>query len=247
MMAVQPNNPYVAYQQPQQPVAAANPFGIPPPPNQQQAANQQQQLQAGPPLIVKAPVPVGLFQDGREFKYQFDFDTSGIIYFLGTSYGTQRDWKNPGQTGIVNVSSSPLAVQPPSLPPWGALSRTPCRCVTQAIPDAWFCIDLMNLWVVPTHYTLRHYETYDNEALLDWKFQASNDAKKWKTLLTHKKDTALNKKSATKTWAVQKPKKAYRMFRILQTDKNNNGHFFCPVAGFELYGKLYSIPPPPAT
>ena len=79
-----------------------------------------------------------------------------IIYFLGTGFGRQAEWKNPAQTGLVQVSSSPLAVQPPSLPAWAALSRTPCRCVTQAVPDAWFLFDFLNVFICPTAYTLRH-------------------------------------------------------------------------------------------
>jgi len=123
---------------------------------------------------------------------------------------------------------------------WAAVGRHATRCVTQGQPDAYFIIDLINIFVQPTHYSLRHYDSWDNEALYDWKFQGSNDGKKWHKLMSHKKDGALNKKGATHTWVLQKAKKAYRMFRILQTDKNNNGHFFLALSGFELYGKAFT-------
>lgn len=54
----------------------------------------------------------------------------------------------------------------------------------------------------------------------------SNDGKKWTKLLSHKKDESLNAKGAAKTWQIPKPKKSYRMFRILQTGKNSNNHWF---------------------
>ena len=39
--------------------------------------------------------------------------------------------------------------------------------------ESWFCIDLLKMWVRPTHYTLRHYSSWDTEALRDWKLQVT--------------------------------------------------------------------------
>jgi hypothetical protein len=191
-------------------------------------------------LPISAPPLLAPFVDGLEFKYTTDFDKNGVVYWLGSNRYTQ-EWKNPGMTGIVRATSSPLAMQPsPSAPAWAALGRDVTRCVTQPSKESWFCFDFVNIWIKPTAYTLRHYDSWDQEALRDWKLQGSNDGKKWSKILSHKKDESLNKKGATHTWQLPKVKKSYRMFRILQTGKNSNGHWFCALAGFEIYGKIFA-------
>jgi len=152
-----------------------------------------------PPAIPLAPL-----KDGREFKYHHDFDENGIFYFIGTMRYAQP-WRNPALHGLVRVSSVPLATEPiPSAPAWAILGREPIRCVTKPMKGGYFVIDLVKLWVKPTAYTLRHYSSYDTEALRDWKFQGSNDGKKWSKLLSHKKDTSLLKKGQSKTWMLPK-------------------------------------------
>lgn len=165
---------------------------------------------------------------------------NGIFYWLGTSRWT-KPWKNPDDLGVVQVTSVPLAIAPRSEPASAIVGRSLCRCVTLPNRESWFVIDLLTVWVRPTAYTLRHYDSWDTECLRDWKFQGSNDGKKWTKLLSHKKDESLDKKGATKTWVIPKPKKAYRMFRILQTGKNSNAHWYCALSSVELYGKVYSF------
>jgi hypothetical protein len=166
------------------------------------------------------PPPYRPFEDGMEFIYQQDLDANGILYWLGTQRWT-RPWQNPAELGVVQVTSVPLAVQPKSEPASAIVGRSLCRCVTLPNRESWFIIDLINVWVRPTAYTLRHYDSFDTEALRDWKLQGSNDGKKWTKLLSHKKDESLNAKGESHTWAIPKPKKSYRMFRILQTGKNS--------------------------
>ena len=103
------------------------------------------------------------------------------MYFLGTQQYTQP-WQNPGYIGAVHVSSTPLALQPPSEPAYAIVGRETVRCVTVPgkvwllrpfsrlplfllkrlaticfVQDAWFLIDLLNCRVIPDAYTLRHY------------------------------------------------------------------------------------------
>lgn len=160
------------------------------------------------------------FEDGMEFVYQQDLDANGILYWLGTQRWT-KPWQNPADLGVVQVTSVPLAVAPKSEPASAIVGRSLCRCVTLPNRESWFIIDFLTVWVRPTAYTLRHYDSFDTEALRDWKLQGSNDGRKWTKLLSHKKDEALDRKGASKTWAIPKPKKAYKMFRILQTGKNS--------------------------
>ena len=36
-----------------------------------------------------------------------------------------------------------------------------------------FCVDLQHRRLVPSHYTLKHYSSWDTEALRNWKFEVS--------------------------------------------------------------------------
>ena len=188
------------------------------------------------------PPPPSSFVEGQQFEYAYDFDEGGILYWLGTRQRTAQ-WKNPDDLGLVRVTSVPLAVSPPSEPASAIVGRSVCRCVTLPNRESWFCVDLLSFYCRPTAYTLRHYDSYDSEALRDWKLQASNDGKKWSKLISHKKDESLQGKGSSHTWPIPACKKAYRMFRILQTGKNSNGHWYCALSGFELYGQLFSQPP----
>jgi hypothetical protein len=79
-------------------------------------------------------------------------DTNGILYFIGTGGGT-RPWSNPCESRLVVVTSSPLMRD--STPCSAVVGREVVRCVTLAEPNAFFAVDLVNKWVVPSHYTLR--------------------------------------------------------------------------------------------
>jgi hypothetical protein len=54
--------------------------------------------------------------------------------------------------------------------------------------------DFGPLFIIPTAYTMRHYDSWDTEAIRDWKLEGSIDGKKWKQLIAHKKDQSLDKK-----------------------------------------------------
>jgi hypothetical protein len=170
------------------------------------------------------------------FAYQSDFDEHGLMYHLGTS-GGHAAFVNPVKRGRVQVSAS--SVQHDSAAPHELLSRRALRFSTKAENNAWVMFTL-DARVKPTHYSLRHYTTWDTEALRTWVLEGSNDGKRWTTLRDHKDDASLNKKGATRTWALSGPatNKAYRMFRVRQTGLNSNRHKFLALSGFELYGEL---------
>lgn len=89
------------------------------------------------------------------FKHQHDFDENGLIYFIGSN-GRTTEWVNPGQYGLVNVSSS----EGKQLP-YGKLEDILSRdcisvnCHTKDNKKAWFAVDL-GAFIVPTAYTLRY-------------------------------------------------------------------------------------------
>lgn len=95
-----------------------------------------------------------LREDELMFKQQHDFDENGLIYFIGSN-GKTTEWVNPGQYGLVNVSSS----EGKHLP-YGRLEDILSRdcvsvnCHTKDNKKAWFAIDL-GVYIIPTAYTLR--------------------------------------------------------------------------------------------
>ncbi|XP_043269545.1 E3 ubiquitin-protein ligase HECTD1 isoform X3 [Venturia canescens] len=179
------------------------------------------------------------------FQYQHDFDENGVIYWIGTNAKTSAEWVNPGQYGLVVVTSSDGR----SLP-YGhledILSRDPSalNCHTNDDKRAWFSIDL-GVWLIPSAYSLRHARGYGRSALRNWLFQASKDGINWTTLNTHVDDCSLNEPGSTATWTLEPPgdeTQGWRHLRLQQTGKNASGQtHYLSVSGFEVYGEVTGV------
>lgn len=178
------------------------------------------------------------------FKHQQDFDENGLIYFVGTN-GKSTDWVNPGQYGLVSVTSS----EGKQLP-YGKLEDILSRdsisinCHTKDNKKAWFAVDL-GVFLVPTAYTLRHARGYGRSALRNWLFQMSKDGVNWTTLLTHTDDKSLAEPGSTCTWPIESPPEelqGYRHVRIHQNGRNASGQtHYLSLSGFEIYGKVTGV------
>lgn len=98
--------------------------------------------------------------------YAFFFANSFSLLFR-----TCPEWVNPGQYGLVVVTSSDGRNLP-----YGRLEDILSRdssalnCHTNDDKRAWFSIDL-GLWLLPSSYTLRHARGYGRSALRNWLFQ----------------------------------------------------------------------------
>jgi hypothetical protein len=155
--------------------------------------------------------------DVREFKHTFDFDNNGILYYLASAGGT-RPWANPADQGLVTITSSSLMGD--SAPINSFVGADVVRCVTRPQPDSWFAIDFKEKSVRATAYTLRHYSSWDAEAVRNWRFEGSVTGERWVMLSQHDNDESLNAKGATKTWFLPDSppqRQPYRFFRIFQT------------------------------
>eukprot|EP01083_Nonionella_stella_P007999 23029_1 len=177
----------------------------------------------------------------RRFKYKTDFDTNGIVYWLGCNYGTSPTWMNPSLCGLVEVTAS--SVMQDSKPLYSVVGDEVVRCVTRPIADQWIMIEFMDIAIIPTHYALRHYNTWDVEALRNWSLQARNNNlvdDDWEVLSRHVGDTSLHKRGATHTWKIPKKQvsKAFSQFRIYQFGVNSNNHHYLALSGFEIYGTI---------
>lgn len=181
----------------------------------------------------------------QTFKHTHDFDENGLIYFIGTNGKTSSEWVNPGQYGLVAVTSSDARNLP-----YGRvediLSRdtSALNCHTNDDKRAWFSIDL-GVYIIPTAYTLRHARGYGRSALRNWHFQMSRDGNTWTTLYTHTHDMSLNDPGSTGTWPIevsQEEAQGWRHVRIQQAGKNASGQtHYLSLSGFEIYGQVTNI------
>lgn len=179
------------------------------------------------------------------FKHHHDFDENGIIYFIGTNGKTSPEWVNPGQYGLVSVTSSDGRNLP-----YGRLEDILSRdtnalnCHTNDDKRSWFAVDL-GLYVIPSCYTLRHARGYGRSALRNWMFQMSRDGVTWTTLYTHTDDTSLNDPGSTSSWPIEVSSDEYqgwRHVRIQQCGKNASGQtHYLSLSGFEIYGHVVSV------
>jgi len=179
------------------------------------------------------------------FRHQHDFDDNGLIYWIGTNGKTCPEWVNPGQYGLVAVSSSDGRNLP-----YGRLEDILSRdssalnCHTNDDKRAWFSVDL-GLWLVPTSYTLRHARGYGRSALRNWLFQVSKDGTNWVTLYNHVDDCSLNEPGSTASWPLEPvadETQGYRHVRIQQTGKNASGQtHYLSLSGLELYGTVTGV------
>ncbi|XP_069704389.1 E3 ubiquitin-protein ligase HECTD1 isoform X7 [Periplaneta americana] len=179
------------------------------------------------------------------FRHQHDFDENGIIYWIGTNGKTSPEWVNPGQYGLVMVTSSDGRNLP-----YGRLEDILSRdssalnCHTNDDKRAWFAIDL-GLWVLPSSYTLRHARGYGRSALRNWLFQVSKDGLNWTTLYTHVDDGSLNEPGSTSSWPLEpsaEETQGWRHIRLQQTGKNASGQtHYLSLSGFEIYGTVTGV------
>lgn len=155
----------------------------------------------------------------RTFTHTAPMDENGLLYYLGTRGGT-RAWKNPAEGSEAPVKTWAASVQSDSKPPSAICGREVVRCVSKPAENQWFAIDLgPHIRFTPTHYTLRHYISWETEALRHWIFQGSNEAdtskdSAWTTLMTHVDDKSLHQKGQAFTWQLPPIHEAYSKFRV---------------------------------
>ena len=175
----------------------------------------------------------------KRCQFKENNDKNGIIYWCGTRGGQSKTWVNPGARGWVHCKASSLMRD--SQPAHALCGRIAVRCVTQPVENSWFVVDLQNLYVMPTHYALRHYISWDTEAIRNWILEASLDGTSWITLRAHREDASLNQKGKVVTFELRSKGGRYRAFRVRQIGPNSNKHYYLSLSGFEVYGDVYQI------
>ncbi|CAF4302375.1 unnamed protein product [Rotaria sp. Silwood2] len=100
-----------------------------------------------------------LKSDGRQqFTYVNDFDQNGIFYWIGTNARTISDYTNPNSAALISVTCSDNNCSSQQLSEM--ISHTSHTDDDENTNDthhgySWIMIDL-GLFIIPTHFTLRH-------------------------------------------------------------------------------------------
>eukprot|EP01006_Ploeotia_vitrea_P004108 TRINITY_DN113858_c0_g1_i1.p1 TRINITY_DN113858_c0_g1~~TRINITY_DN113858_c0_g1_i1.p1 ORF type:complete len:569 (-),score=29.35 TRINITY_DN113858_c0_g1_i1:74-1618(-) len=186
---------------------------------------------------------------GVLFPYKTDFDSNGIMYWIGRNYGTAPHYKNPASQGLITVVASGCE--------YGAEANA---IMHQCIADkhmtymsndscgAWLEVQLgVQYCLCPTHYTVRNCPINPGHALCNWAFEGSNNGFEWDVLRDHRDDHELPAiRASTHTWEVVDCQKSYTRFRIRVTGPNQHHQqhakfHYLLLAGMELYGYVNKL------
>ncbi|KAF0980629.1 hypothetical protein FDP41_013112 [Naegleria fowleri] len=173
----------------------------------------------------------------RVFIYEKDFDTNGILYWLGCNYN-QETYMNPIDRGLVTVS---VTANYEVGKAQDLISHEPAKCNLVGKANTQINIKFETLKIMPTKYTLRHTMSRDGEALRYWTLSASVDGVTYVDLIVHNNDTTLNLKGSTGSWDIEANGNYYQYFRITQTGNNSSNNNYLSMAGLEMYGLVHRI------
>ena len=181
-------------------------------------------------LFISSSIDTGIL------NYRKDFDRHGVIYALGTNFGT-TPWVNPGSnsaspTRIIATRSSDEQGVANDL-----LDNRTIRGTKDEDRSSW-CVDLSEKYALfLTHHTLRHARENGISIIRNWRLEGSLDDRSWKLLKKHENDRGLKEPFPyyTATWWVDGDLGTFQYFRIFQTEKNSSGRFSIFLSGIELY------------
>ena len=176
-------------------------------------------------------------------SWEQDFDTNGVIWYIGTK-GGGRPFQNPAANGEIGVVACAGVHPRSSSHDAGCLvGRDATFFLTNDdCQRAMITIDLKNRRLCPSAYTLGHgVRGSDSFALRNWMFEASDDGLTWTELARHINDKSLGVASMTKTWPLAPGvgEGYYQHFRVKMTSPcaNSTSWSLC-LSGIELYGVL---------
>ena len=102
-----------------------------------------------------------------------------VLFMVSQQIGEKING-NPGKTGKIKVSASSIKSDKDSKPLYSILGRDNVRCLTDEKPEqSWIIIDFGKVQICPNKYTLKHYVSWDSEALRSWDFEGSVDGITW--------------------------------------------------------------------
>lgn len=165
--------------------------------------------------------------------------TGGVMEYIATA-GGKEEYKNPMLRKEVDVR--PSSWMPDADEQHYVVGKEVKRCVTLALANQSIVIELLGWKVCPTAYLLRHYSSWDTEALRSWTLHGSRDGHTWYLLSSHIKDETLNTKGQYHIWRFpEETVEFFSHFKIQQTGSNSNSHEYLACSGFELWGTLLKV------
>ena len=184
------------------------------------------------------------------FKYTYDFDENGALYYIGT-LGKKQIYCNPHELNLVTAFASSLSKGEIS----DFVGRNLVNLRTENEEFSFFGVDLgQNRKLIPTAYSIRNRNS-STHVLLCWELEGSNDKIYFEILdrrIFRSDNYEMNKKlerernllikpGCTSTWGISKKirekfPEGFRYFILKQIDKNSNGSYNLTNSGFELYG-----------
>ena len=198
------------------------------------------------------------FQDLKIFKYSFDFDTNGILYWIGTSCGQTNNWINPHESGKIIVTSS--GVDSGNVKYFVSRTNVQNRLINiySVFPQnfiiyivdnnysakkasdnsCWFQICFNDIKIQVNKYSFKT-DTNNNEFIRSWNVEIWNNSK-WIPIKKHVNDNTFNKASQIKTFNVNNVNIFTDKIRWIMTGKNSSDSLYLRCCGIELYGKIKS-------
>ncbi|KAL9649447.1 hypothetical protein ABK040_000686 [Willaertia magna] len=168
----------------------------------------------------------------RVFTYEKDFDTNGILYWLGTSFGSET-YINPIERKLVTLTST-ANCEVGKLQ--DLISYEPCKCNLVSKVNTTITLCFETIMIMPTKYSLRHTLSRDGEALRNWILSGSNDNINYIDLLVHTNDNSITLKGQTASWDIDSNNIYFKYFRIIQNGNNSSNNNYFSLAGMEIYG-----------
>ncbi|CAF3371074.1 unnamed protein product [Rotaria sp. Silwood1] len=172
------------------------------------------------------------------FTYTNDFDQNGILYWIGTNGKTVLDYTNPCSTGLISVSCSDNNYSSQQLS--DLISYIPSTNDQEDQEDtnlnlSWIMIDL-GLFIIPTHFTLRHATGDVTNWTKNLLFQISKDTTHF---LPCETSLVIDTNSSTATWIVKNITENSTGFRYIRIHQKFPRNSIC-ISGFEVYGQVLS-------
>jgi E3 ubiquitin-protein ligase HECTD1 len=181
---------------------------------------------------------MALMRRAGVFVYESDFDTNGLLFWLGTN-GKTTEYVNPHTSGKVVVTAS--SVNNGTLEGFIGHAQPDGAHETDREPMSFVAVQFP-LPVVVTRYTLRHGWHSGEYRLQNWNFEGSNNGVEWVVLRQHVDDQSLeDEEFSTASWDVNPDSLAFSHFRILQNGENSSGEDELDVGGLELYGHVDAV------
>eukprot|EP01084_Bolivina_argentea_P142516 250370_1 len=197
---------------------------------------------------LKANDTINLVTNDKDFIYESDFDTNGILYALGTGFGS-KEYTLP--LDIVKVETCFIMSNGGHEAAFIGQQDKSTIATKTNVPSPWYSVDFVVFKIKPTRYSLRYCCDFGRQRPLNWEFQGSNDNKNWICLKRHNRvRLSPQNVAATNSWQIENCNSYYRYFRICIIKWKDNDsddpnafdkqdfYIYLEISNLEIYGTI---------